>query len=75
MTTHELAKKLLEGPDVKVVIQGHEPNDDTFDEITRADEGTAWVLAYAGSSLALYDTPPSPRSNLKQEAVAVVVLR
>lgn len=53
MTTHELARLLLEGPNQLVAIAGHEPNDDQFDPVERVDHGEAWE--YAGD---LYDGPP-----------------
>ena len=36
MTTHELARALLELPDVLVVKNGHEPNEECYDEIKEA---------------------------------------
>ncbi len=76
MTTHELARKLLEGPDARVTIQGHEPYEDCFDEITRADIGVAWRVDHVGKGFSedLYDAPPR-NPNLKRESIAIVVLR
>jgi hypothetical protein len=76
MTTHELAKKLLEGPDVKVVIQGHEPNDDTFDVIESVDTERCWQLDYTGKRFGdtLYDGCRS-YPHLTSREVEVVVLR
>lgn len=76
MKTHTLAKMLLEGPDVLVVIQGHEPNEDTFDEITEVVDREAWHVDHVGKGYSdeLYTDPPR-NETLRTRSVAVVVLR
>ena len=48
MTTHELAAKLLEGPNVKVVIVAAEPNDETFDEIKEIEVSCRIPVSWNG---------------------------
>lgn len=76
MTTHELAAKLLEGPNVKVVIAGHEPNDDTFDEITEIKESCAWQFDLIGKGFGeQLDRDPPRNPNVRRRDIAVVELR
>ena len=77
MTAHELARKLLEGPDVLVAIQGHAPNEDTFDEVSEIDPVNAWQVDYGhgiGFDAALFDAEPR-NTQLKTRQLAPVRLR
>jgi hypothetical protein len=72
MTAHELARKLLEGPDTLVAIQRHEPNGDTFCAIERVEVETAWRVPFIGDYL--WDSPPK-NTKLVHRALPLVVLR
>lgn len=77
MTTHELAKKLLEGPDVPAVIEAPEPNEDTFDVIDSLESREAVQTNYGGSygwDATLFDQAPRNHT-LETRRVAIVVLR
>lgn len=74
MTSHELARKLLKGPDLPVAKPGHEPNEDSFDEVERIVVDTAWRSTCAVSGGDLMGRPfESPY--LSCEPVSLVVLR
>ena len=51
MTTHELARALLELPDVLVVKNGHEPNEECYDEIKEAVPSTGYQYIYSKGRL------------------------
>lgn len=77
MTTHELAKKLLEGPDVPAVIEAPEPNEDTFDVIGSLESREAVQIDYGvghGFDSTLFDQDPRNHT-LETRRVAIVVLR
>ncbi len=72
MTSHELARLLLAGPDLLVVKQAHEPNEDSFDSVERIESRDAWQVDYgSGWSHDLFDGP----GMLPHRAVPIVVIR
>jgi hypothetical protein len=74
MTTHELAKKLLEGPDVKAVQQCAAPNCDYADEIETAEIITMYQCEMVNGQWSdLIFEPPSNRV-LPLRAITVVEL-
>lgn len=78
MTTHELARLLLEGPDQLVVIEAHEPNEDTFDRVERVEPGVAYQVDSVGWGDDLFRDRTSWRDSgapLPSRKVAVTVLR
>jgi hypothetical protein len=77
MTAHELAKKLLEGPDMPIVIQDYPPNEDTFDLVTVIELRSAWQIDYnigRGWDPALFFEPPR-NPELPRRETQVMVLR
>lgn len=75
VTAHELARKLLEGPDVPVVTIGREPNDDLFDEVVAVEPSEAWQVRFTARFGDDLHREPPLNPKLQRRAVRVRVIR